>query len=319
MASAMFSFNYNASSMARDVLIPVMADINLLKASVEAAVGQGSAGCRGNLLSTFESNVAFLELKIGTISETGKDMTVVTERLRIVKAILKDIRATSLTEEADISHDDDGDKDKRGRKKGKAFLLMPCSNTSLTFPVLTLPPTWFCAGEKISEIRITTDELKLALRYMVDGVGGTKAAKLACPRLPAAYGSVYRYWKGTKNKAGTSVRKGIEEHTGFNEAETKAARLLAIDQLTSLSLGNPEFASQTFFTSTEFDVFSSSIAAFGDFGFPYTADTFKYMAQQVARRKLENDVNLGRRESFIDELESQGGDIPDCSRTFFAK
>jgi hypothetical protein len=172
-------------------------------------------------------------------------------------------------------------------------------------------------GTSVKLIRITETGLKEALRHILDGMSVRKAAERV--GFPGASSSIHRYWKGVVGSDGLQLHKGVVEYTGFTDEETTEARRTAINQLHLHDLGSPEFKVQSFFTDGDLDVFAATVGLFGDFGFPFDYDSFKAMAQRAARKKLEEDVRRGRRESFNDTLVSDGGDIPDCGFTFFKK
>ena len=149
---------------------------------------------------------------------------------------------------------------------------------------------------------------------MVDGMSERAAAKKV--GYEGHHSAMHRYWKGKINADGTKERWGINDYTGFNDAETKLARLKAINELVPNELGRYK----SYFTDGELDVFAATVTLFGEFGFPFDPLTFRELCQNTARNKIQDDYASGRREgSLKDSLESEGGDIPNCGPSFFAR
>ena len=149
---------------------------------------------------------------------------------------------------------------------------------------------------------------------MVDGMSERAAAKMV--GYEGHHSAMHRYWKGKINADGTKERWGISDYTGFNDAETRVERLKAIDELVPLELGRYK----SYFTDGELDVFAATVTLFGEFGFPFDPLTFRELCQNTARNKIQDDYASGRREgSLKDSLESEGGDIPNCGPSFFAR
>ena len=152
------------------------------------------------------------------------------------------------------------------------------------------------------------------MRLMVDGMSERAAAKKV--GYEGHHSAMHRYWKGKINADGTKERWSISDYTGFNDAETRVERLKAIDELVPLELGRYK----SYFTDGELDVFAATVTLFGEFGFPFDPLTFRELCQNTARNKIQDDYASGRREgSLKDSLESEGGDIPNCGPSFFAR
>lgn len=151
------------------------------------------------------------------------------------------------------------------------------------------------------------------MRLMVDGMGERAAAKKV--GYEGHFSAMNRYWKGKMNADGTKGRWGIKDYTGFNDAETKLARLKAIDELVENDLGRYT----AYFTDGELEVFAATVTLFGDFGFPFDPLTFRELCQNTARNKIQDDFASGRlKGSLKDFLESEGGNIPNCGPNFLA-
>ncbi len=96
-------------------------------------------------------------------------------------------------------------------------------------------------------------------------------------------------------------------------------RMATIDDLTIKRRGNPDFLSQSFFSEDDCSVFAATCIAYARMGFGLEQPQFRHMCHRAARARLEEDVKEGRRDSWIDKLNSQGGDVPDVSDSFYRR
>ena len=101
-----------------------------------------------------------------------------------------------------------------------------------------------------------------------------------------------------------------------NPEEQKTKRLGVIKALVIKDRGNPDFLGQTFFTRSECDMMKEHIVAACHMGFPYEMTTFAAFCQGIARSRLQAEKNETG-EDFIDDLVSKGGQIPDCSYSWY--
>jgi hypothetical protein len=103
------------------------------------------------------------------------------------------------------------------------------------------------------QTQIPIEAIQGGMRLMVDGMSERAAAKQV--GYEGHHSAMHRYWKGKINADGTKGRWGIEDYTGFNDAETKLARLKAIDELVPKELGR----FKAYFTDGELDVFAATV------------------------------------------------------------
>lgn len=111
--------------------------------------------------------------------------------------------------------------------------------------------------------------------------------------------------------------------TGADAEKTFHARMAACKEMTLRKIGNPLFLAQTFFTEAELSMMKMNVQIQAGRGFPATFASFQHMAQNMARAKLQGQVDEGLRDSFNDWIDTDPirphGDVPLCGEQFFKK
>lgn len=114
-----------------------------------------------------------------------------------------------------------------------------------------------------------------------------------------------------------------EQVRGADKESTFKARMDACKGLVLKKIGNPLFLAQTFFSEADLAIMKVNVEIAAQRGFPECFKSFQQMARNMARAKLQAQVNDGLRESFNDWLDTDterpNGDIPACSDSFFRR
>lgn len=110
---------------------------------------------------------------------------------------------------------------------------------------------------------------------------------------------------------------------GADAEATFKTRMEACKGMALKKIGNPLFLAQTFFSEADLALMKVNVEIAAQRGFPQSFKSFQHMAQNMARAKLQAQVDDGSRESFNDWLDTDtgrpNGDIPACSQTFFRR